>query len=253
MLDDLPNTPAGWKYFSRIFLEAFTSSTETFDLRDQLKQLVWNPEKVAIKHHLLTMTTILHFMALLGDHLTDRDKVEYFMSSLVNKSYVVENINLSKLFDQACRDVIEFVSKERIATTIMNQHEHRLLPGVKFNNIEPFDEEYDFETMSRYRAGSPASRRHDFPSDRNLDNMELFAMQMDLINKLTPEEKRRFGNQLCIGCGQAGHVWKECPTYPRIFTRPARPFQPQRPAFQPQWPVNNNTRHNGDPQHNMGV
>jgi hypothetical protein len=95
-------------------LDAFTSTTETFDLRDQLKKLVWNPEKDAIKQHILTMTNILYSMALLGDHLTDRDKVEYFMSSLINKSYLVKKINLSTSFDQACRDVIEFVSKEKL-------------------------------------------------------------------------------------------------------------------------------------------
>jgi hypothetical protein len=76
-------------------LWAFTSSTETFNLRDQLKQLVWNPEKNAIKQHILTMTTILHSMALLGDQLTDHDKVEYFMASLVNNLYLVKKINLS--------------------------------------------------------------------------------------------------------------------------------------------------------------
>jgi hypothetical protein len=56
--------------------------------------------------------------ATLGDHLTDRDKVEYFMSSLVNKSYLVRKINLSTSFDQACRGVIEFVSKEKVAEAI---------------------------------------------------------------------------------------------------------------------------------------
>jgi hypothetical protein len=103
-----------------MFWDAFTSSTETFDLRDQLKKLVWNPEKDAIKAHILTMTTILHSMSLLGDSLTDRDKVEYFMSSLVKKSYLVKQINLSHSFDQACRDVVEFVSKEKIAATIID-------------------------------------------------------------------------------------------------------------------------------------
>jgi hypothetical protein len=39
-------------------MEAFTSFTETFGLRDQLKQLVWNPNKEAINQHILTMTTI---------------------------------------------------------------------------------------------------------------------------------------------------------------------------------------------------
>jgi hypothetical protein len=65
MLNDLPDNVGGWKYFSKTFMEAFTSSTETFDLRDQLKQLVWYPEKEAMKQHMLTMTTILHSMELL--------------------------------------------------------------------------------------------------------------------------------------------------------------------------------------------
>jgi hypothetical protein len=109
MVDELHNTVAGWKYFIRLFLAAFTSSTKTFDLHDQLNKLVWNPEKDAIKAHILTMTTILHSMSLLGDSLPD--KVEYFMSSLVKRSYLVKKINLSHTFDQACRDVVEFVSK----------------------------------------------------------------------------------------------------------------------------------------------
>ncbi len=62
---------------------------------------------------------------------------------------MVKKINLSTSFDQACRDVIEFCSKEKIAKTIMLQHEHRLLPGVKVNNIEPFEDDYDFESMRR--------------------------------------------------------------------------------------------------------
>jgi hypothetical protein len=99
--------------------------------------------------------------------------------------------------------------------------------------------------MSRDRAGSQTSGRHDFLSDRNLSNMALFAMQMDWVNKLTQEEKRRYNNQLCIGCGHAGHIRKECPSNPRTFTWPARPFLPQGP-------VNNAARHNGAPQHNMG-
>jgi hypothetical protein len=89
MLDELPNNIHGWNHFTKMSLAAFTSSTETFDLRDQLKKLVWNPEKDAIKAHILTMTTILHSMSLLGDALTDSDKVEYFMSSLVKRSYLV--------------------------------------------------------------------------------------------------------------------------------------------------------------------
>jgi hypothetical protein len=133
MLDELLDNVGGWKYFSKIFLEAFTSSTETFDLRDQLKQLVWNPVKDTMKQHNLMMMAILHSMALLGDQLTDRDKVEYFMASLVNKSYLVKKINLSHSFDQACRDTIEFVGKEKFATAIINLHKHRLPPGAKLN------------------------------------------------------------------------------------------------------------------------
>jgi hypothetical protein len=34
MLDALPDTLAGWKYFFRIFLDAFTSTTETCDLHE---------------------------------------------------------------------------------------------------------------------------------------------------------------------------------------------------------------------------
>jgi hypothetical protein len=259
MLDKLPDDIYGWKYFSKLFLDAFTTTTETFDLRDQLKNVVWIPEKIGIKQLILTMTKILHCMAL-GDHLTDRDKVEHFMSSLVNKSYLVKKINLSPSFDQACRDVIEFCSKEKIAETIMLQHKHRLLPGVKLNNIEPFDDDYDFETMSRDRAGSRFSMKLDFPVDRNLSQMDLFAMQMDWVNNLTPEEKRRFDNQLCIGCGQPEHLQKDCPTNPRVFKNNVKPKpnfqQPQRPVYNNNGNGNvqkpGNAQHNRAPQHNMG-
>jgi hypothetical protein len=61
----------------------------------------------------------------------------------------------------------------------MLQHKHRLLPGVKLNNLEPFEDEYDFESMSRDRVKSRFSTKQDFPADRNLSHMELFAMQMD--------------------------------------------------------------------------
>jgi hypothetical protein len=74
IVDLLPDTPAGWKNFSDLFLAAFTSSTETFDLRDQLKHLVWIPDKDTIKGHIHNMRTIIHQMTLLGDELTDRDK-----------------------------------------------------------------------------------------------------------------------------------------------------------------------------------
>jgi hypothetical protein len=157
MLDELANTIHGWRYFPRMFLTAFTSSTETFDLRDQLKKLVWNPEKDAIKAHILTMTTILHSMALLGDALTNRDKVEYFMSSLVKRSYLVEKINLSHSFDQACRDVTEFVSKEKVAATIIDQHAYKQPAGAKLYNMEPYDDNHDFEAHSHDNSHSICS------------------------------------------------------------------------------------------------
>jgi hypothetical protein len=137
-------------------LAAFTSSSKTFDLRDQLKKLVWNPEKDAIKAHILTMTTILYSMSLLGDTLTDRDKIEYFMSSLVKKSYLVNKINLSQPFDQACRDVVEFVSKERIAATIINEHAYKQPVGAKLYNLEPYDDEDDAEAH-RHANTTPRS------------------------------------------------------------------------------------------------
>jgi hypothetical protein len=136
-------------------------------------------------------------MALLGDHLTDRDKVEYFMASLVNRSYPVKKINLSCSFDQAFRDVIGFVSKEKIATTIMNQYKHRLPLGTKLNNIKPFEDEYDFEAINQGQHQGRSSGSQNSIKDRNLNAMELYALQMDWVNKLTPEEKRRFENQLC--------------------------------------------------------
>jgi hypothetical protein len=58
MVDLLPDSSAGWKNFSDLFLAAFTSSTETFDLRDQLKHFVWIPDKNIIKGHIHNMRTI---------------------------------------------------------------------------------------------------------------------------------------------------------------------------------------------------
>ncbi len=55
---------------------------------------------------------------------------------------------------------------------------------------------------------------------------------MDWLDKLTPEERRRFEHQRCIGCGEPGHIRRECPnkmavdysgnktTYPRLPTKP---------------------------------
>jgi ferredoxin len=204
MVDELPNTIFGWNYFTRMFLANFTSSTETFDLRDQLKKLVWNPDKDAIKAHILTMTTILHSMALLGDVLTDRDKVEYFMSSLVMKSYLVRKINLTGTFDQACRDIVDYVSKEQIARTIIDQHAYKQPAGAKLYNMEPCsDDDDDDEAYS-----------HDYRSTPTLQllyDAELNAMRMAWLDKLNPEERRRFDNQLCIGCGEPGHNRRECP------------------------------------------
>ena len=203
MVDSLPNNDWGWNYFTKTFLANFTSSTETFDLRDQLKKLVWNPEKEAIKAHILTMTTILHSMALLGDALTDRDKVEYFMSSLVKKSHLVRKINLTSTFDQACRDIVDYVSKEQIAKTIIDQHAYKQPAGAKLYNLEPCSDDDDHE------AGS-----HDYRSTPTLQMLyeaELNAMRMAWLDKLNPEEKRRFDNQLCIRCGEPGHLRRECP------------------------------------------
>jgi hypothetical protein len=108
------------------------------------------------------------------------------------------------------------------------------------NNIEPFDDEYYFEAMNQGQRHGRSFRRQSFPNDRNLNAMELYTLQMDWVNRLTPEEKRRFENQLCIGCGQSGHIRKDCP---KKLNRPAQPFVPQR---------NNNFRANSTPQHNMG-
>ncbi len=261
MVDELPNTLAGWKYFTRLFLAAFTSSTETFDLRDQLKKLMWNPDKDAIKVHILTMTTILHSMSLLGDTLTDRDKVEYFMSSLVKKSYLVKKINLSHSFDQACCDVVEFVSKEKIAATIIDQHSYKQPAGAKLYNLEPYDEDDDDEAY-----------RHD-NHPRSMDqlnalyNAECNAMRMDWMNKLTPEERRRFEHQLCIGCGEAGHIRRNClhklpvdnKNVQKTFNSRPSNGPPPRQSYGPSktvYPRPNNDRNNfssgNHPKHNMG-
>jgi hypothetical protein len=279
MVDSLPNTDHGWNYFTKMFLANFTSSTETFDLRDQLKKLVWNPEKEAIKAHILTMTTILHSMALLGDALTDRDKVEYFMSSLVKKSHLVRKINLTSTFDQACRDIVDYVSKEQIAKTIIDQHAYKQPAGAKLYNLEPCSDDDDYE------AGSHANRST--ATLQMLYDAELNAMRMAWLDKLNPEEKRRFDNQLCIGCGEPGHLRRDCPHLQApgmigtktIYPRPVDNSGAQRNGYQsrPQDPGsmmnkpkngpgplpknnsypanNNNSRSNTQgnlPKHNMG-
>jgi hypothetical protein len=91
------------------------------------------------------MKTILHQMTLLGDQLTDRDRTEHFMASLVHKSYLVKKIDLSGTFDQACRDIEDFISIEKMMATIIKQHHHNLPPGVvTLNNVE--GEEFDFDS-----------------------------------------------------------------------------------------------------------
>jgi hypothetical protein len=93
-------------------------------------------------------------MTLLGDQLTDRDKTEYFMASLIHKSYKVKKIDLKGTFNQACRDIEDFISKEEMTTTILKQHHHLLQPNVKVNILPPgvFTinnvkyEDYDFDS-----------------------------------------------------------------------------------------------------------
>jgi hypothetical protein len=255
-----------------MFLANFTSSTETFDLRDQLKKLVWNPEKDAIKAHILTMTTILHSMALLGDALTDRDKVEYFMSSLVKKSHLVRKINLTSTFDQACRDIVDYVSKEQIAKTIIDQHAYKQPAGAKLYNLESYSDDDDYEADSHdYRST---------PTLQMLYDVELNAMRMAWLDKLNPEERRRFDNQLCINCGEPGHLRRECP-YPQPPDRNGmKTVHPNRDRHTPprlqgsgptmnkqgpgpgplpknySYPVNNNNprlnTQGNPPKHNMG-
>jgi hypothetical protein len=104
---------------------------------------------------------------------------------------------LSHSFDQACRDVVEFVSKEKIAATIIDQHAYKQPAGAKLYNLEPYDDDHDFEAHS-----------HDNPVPRSIATLnaiykaEMDAMRMDWLDKLTLEERRRFEHQLCIGCGE---------------------------------------------------
>ncbi len=76
-------------------------------------------------------------MTLLGDQLTDRDKTEHFVASLVHKSYLVKKIDLSSTFDEACRDTEVFISKEKMTTIIHKQYRHLLQSNVKVNILPP--------------------------------------------------------------------------------------------------------------------
>jgi hypothetical protein len=183
MVDLLLDTPSGWKTFSDLFLAAFTSSTETFDLRNRLKNIVWNPAKDNIKVHMDNMKTIIHQMTLLSDQLTDRDKTEYFMMSLANKLNLVKKIDLSRTFDKTCHDIVNFAAKEKYIATIKKQHHHNIPPGL-FNlntmKVENIDYDSDQESLwntrdiikqgPQYDHQSPPSQEFDFDSDEGSAN-----------------------------------------------------------------------------------
>jgi hypothetical protein len=82
------------------------------------------------------MKTIIHQMTLLGDQLTNRDKIEYYMVSLANKPNLVKKIDLSRTFDKTCHDIVDFVSKEKYIATIRKQHHHNIPPGVFLNTMK---------------------------------------------------------------------------------------------------------------------
>jgi hypothetical protein len=93
----------------------------------------------------------------------------------------------------------------------MNQHMHQLASGAKLNNIELFNDDYDFEAMNQSQRLGRSTGKLSSPTDNSLNAMELYTLQRDWVNKLTTEEKRRFENQLCLGCGQPGHIRRDCP------------------------------------------
>jgi hypothetical protein len=67
------------------------------------------------------------------------------------------------------------VSKEKIATTIIDQHAYKQPAGAKLYNLEPYDEDNDFEAHSHdnhrpIRSTSTLSAIY---------NAELNAMRMD--------------------------------------------------------------------------
>jgi hypothetical protein len=176
LVELLRDTPSGWKTFPDLVLAAFTSSTETFDLRDQLKRLVWIPAKDTIKGRIHNMRTIIHQMTLLGDHLTDRDKPEYFMMSLVHKPYLVNKIELTRTFEKTCHDIEDFISKEKYIATIRNQHHHNLPPRVfnintmKDKNIDYNSDQDSLWNMRALLRQGPNVHRSPPPQEFNFDS-----------------------------------------------------------------------------------
>ena len=98
-------------------------------------------------------------------------------------------------------------------------------------------------------------------------DIEANTMRMDWLDKLTPEERRRFKHQLCIGYGEAGHIRRDCPhtkaadntNVQKTFTPRQNNGPPPKPSFGPSktnYPSHNNNRNNinsgNHPKHNMG-
>jgi hypothetical protein len=140
-------------------------------------------------------------------------------------------------------------------------HAYKEPAGAALYNMEPYDDDNDFE-----------AHNHDNHVPRSIAtlnaiyNAEMNAVRMDWLDKLIPEERRRFEHQLCIGCGEPGHIRRECPynkavdnsNVHRTFNSRQNNGPPPKQSYGPSktnYPFNNN-RNNASsgnhPKHNMG-
>ena len=75
-------------------------------------------------------------------------------------------------------------------------------------------------SRGRAREGS-ATRARSRSSSKS--NVEAWAENLSATGKLTPEEfRRRLDGKLCINCGQAGHINRDCPTRPKSTAKASR-------------------------------
>jgi hypothetical protein len=90
----------------------------------------------------------------------------YFFEVQSGNQILVKKIDLSRMFDETCHDIVDFVAKEQDITKIRKQHPHNIPPGVF--NLNTMNIDYDSDQKSflehegYHQAGS--DERSPFPS-----------------------------------------------------------------------------------------